>query len=127
MALPDYKNLGYKVTTRNVSYEQMVREAWGTEWGARDICYIFSNGATRLDTDTTKSGIYGIEIVEGLITEPLNPTYADMPIRIMTELGQMIGADNIGWVAMDENYITLNAYNSRDALGTETGAYLVYN
>jgi hypothetical protein len=85
-------NNGYKVTTRSVSYDQLVREAWGTDWGQRDVVYEFSNGATRLDTDNTKLGIYGITIVTGIIVEP-NP-YPDSPLRILTEAGQLIGIDS---------------------------------
>jgi hypothetical protein len=54
----DNSNLGYKVTSREISWSQMVHEEWGTEWGERDVVYEFSNGETRLDTDNTSSGIY---------------------------------------------------------------------
>ena len=84
-------NLGYRVTTRTISYEQQVRESWGTDWGLRDIVYEPTSSAPRLDTDTTKSGVYGIPILTGLIVEPL--IYADSPTRFMTELSQMIGID----------------------------------
>jgi len=54
----DHNNLGYKVTTRTISWEQLVHDAWGSEWNERDEVYDFGWGHTREDTDNTDNGIY---------------------------------------------------------------------
>jgi hypothetical protein len=92
----NYNNLGYKVTTRSVSFGQLAQEAWGAEWGKRDVVYQFSNGASRLDDDNTLNGIYGVPLLVGIVPSQ-SRLYDGLQLRIMTELGQMIGVDNPGY------------------------------
>ena len=37
----NYRNLGYKVTTRNMSWEQMCRDAEGSRWNLPTGAYFF--------------------------------------------------------------------------------------
>ena len=92
----NHNNLGYKVTTRSVSFGQLAQEAWGAEWGKRDVVYEFSNGASRLDDDNTLNGIYGVPLLVGIVPSQ-SRLYDGLQLRIMTELGQMIGIDNPGY------------------------------
>jgi hypothetical protein len=92
----NHNNLGHKVTTRSVSFGQLAQEAWGAEWGKRDVVYEFSNGASRLDDDNTLYGIYGVPLVTGIVLSQ-SRLYDGLQLRIMTELGQMIGVDNVGY------------------------------
>ena len=85
-------NLGHKVTSRTVNWGQKVREAWGEEWGERDTAYDLES-ADRHDTDNTKSGVYGIVVVTGILLQPQTDLHSDMPIRLMTETYNMIGID----------------------------------
>jgi hypothetical protein len=53
-------NLGYKVTTRQLDWNQMVRASWGSEFSAPDHgLYEFSNGRKFDSTDRGTTGIYG--------------------------------------------------------------------
>lgn len=51
-------SLGYPVTTRNFSWEEMVIQEWGEEWNKPDTAYVFSNGVKKDCTDQYQSGIY---------------------------------------------------------------------
>lgn len=51
-------NLGYKVSYRTFSWQELVVREWGTEWGRPDIAYEFSNGKTANSTDQYAQGIY---------------------------------------------------------------------
>lgn len=33
-----------KPFTREISFGGLVKQAWGDEWGKKDVCYEFSNG-----------------------------------------------------------------------------------
>ena len=60
MALP-YLNptLGKQVTTRTVSWKEMVIRMWGSEYSAPDHrIYEFSNGRSFDSTDRLTTGIY---------------------------------------------------------------------
>lgn len=53
-------NLGYKVTSREYSYLDLVMRSWGSEWAAPDHgIYEFSNGRKFDSTDRGNTGIYG--------------------------------------------------------------------
>ena len=86
----DPTNLGYRVTTRQVSYDQMVREQWGSDWGLRDVVYELTGG-DRLDNNNTSDGIYGIPLLTGFIIEPL--IYPDAYSVFTAETGQKICQD----------------------------------
>ena len=52
-------NLGARVVSRTISWQQLVMSAWGSEYYAPDHgSYEFSNGRKYDSTDTTNSGIY---------------------------------------------------------------------
>lgn len=56
---PNPNNLGYKVTSRNVSWRDQVVRAWGDQWAQPDHnVYQFSNGRTFDSTDQGTTGIY---------------------------------------------------------------------
>lgn len=70
-------NLGYKVTTRRLDWNQMVRASWGSEFSAPDHgVYEFSNGRMFDSTDRSRSGIYGVSGTNYLMIS--NPRYPDM-------------------------------------------------
>lgn len=55
MPLPDDQE--QRVRTRTLSWEEMVRKAWGKDWNKPDPAYEF-NGRVFESTDRTDSGIY---------------------------------------------------------------------
>ena len=85
--------LGNPVTTRIVSWQDQVLRAWGSEWAAPDHrIYVWSNDRAFDSTDLGKTGIYGVVVVDRLIIEPVNPTYADMyQPAILNETGGYLG------------------------------------
>ena len=71
-------NLGYKVNTRRLDWNQMVRASWGSEFSAPDHgVYEFSNGRMFDSTDRTRSGIYGVSGINYLMAG--DGHYPDMP------------------------------------------------
>ena len=74
------ENLGYKVTTRNYSWEAMVIAEWGDQWMQRVWNVKFSNGRKFVDTDNTKQGIYGVIVpMDRLLLDPVEAAqYFDM-------------------------------------------------
>lgn len=57
------KLLGGNVSTTTVSWDALVRRAWGSEFNAPDHgAYVFSGGRKFDSTDKTRSGIYGVEV-----------------------------------------------------------------
>lgn len=53
-------NLGYKVTTRTYSWNDLVQRAWGSEFNAPDHgIYEFSGGRKFDSTDKGSTGFYG--------------------------------------------------------------------
>jgi len=53
------KNLGPKVSTRNISWLDQVARVWGSEWRAPDHnIYQFSNNRNFDSTDLGSTGIY---------------------------------------------------------------------
>ena len=52
-------NLGNPVTTRSISWLDLVTRAWGSEWRAPDHdIYKFANGRGFDSTDQTTNGFY---------------------------------------------------------------------
>lgn len=52
-------NLGNSVSTRTISWMDLVTRAWGSEWRAPDHnIYKFSNGRGFDSTDQTDNGFY---------------------------------------------------------------------
>ncbi len=52
-------NLGYKVTTRDISWADLVRREWGSEFSAPDHgVYVFDGGRKFDSTDKSNTGIY---------------------------------------------------------------------
>jgi len=52
-------NLGYRVTTRQISFRDQVVRSWGDQWAAPDHkIYEFSNGRSFDSTDQGSTGIY---------------------------------------------------------------------
>lgn len=49
---------GKKVTTRSVSFQDLVVREWGAEWNKPDVAYQFSNGVTKDCTDQYQTGFY---------------------------------------------------------------------
>ena len=71
-------NLGYKVRTQKLDWDQMVRSSWGSEFSAPDHgVYEFSNGRMFDSTDRSKTGIYGISGINYLMVG--DGRYPDMP------------------------------------------------
>jgi len=71
-------NLGYKVTTRLLDLNQMVRRSWGSEFSAPDHgVYEFSNGRKFDSTDRGVTGIYGVSGINYLMVG--DGHYPDMP------------------------------------------------
>lgn len=59
MATIDPNNLGAPVSWRNISWEDLVRRAWGSEYSAPDHkVYQFSGGRDYDSTDLGSTGIY---------------------------------------------------------------------
>lgn len=58
------RNLGGRVTTRNISWMDLCMRAWGTEWAAPDHnVYEFSSGRRYDSTDRNNTGIYNGGII----------------------------------------------------------------
>ena len=70
-------NLGYKVSSRQLNWLQMVERAWGSEFNAPDHgIYEWSNGRKFDSTDKGTTGIYNDDFSLDLLQE--NPQYPDM-------------------------------------------------
>lgn len=55
----DLNNLGYKVVTRDINWQDMVIRSWGSEFRAPDHgAYKFSNNRCFDSTDKTDNGFY---------------------------------------------------------------------
>jgi hypothetical protein len=123
------KNLGYRVTLRNIDYGALVREQWGEEWNKRYVIQTWDNGRQWLDTDRDKTGVYGVQIVSGLSHDPMNLNSPNsdevMSMRIMNELFQGIGVDNPGFVPHVGIRLMLdNGQTGTSFLRIETGQFL---
>jgi hypothetical protein len=58
-SLAQLRNLGNKVVTRTISWQDMVMRAWGAEWNAPDRgIYEWSSGRKFDSTDRNDTGIY---------------------------------------------------------------------
>lgn len=63
-------NLGSKVTTQTVSSADLARRYWGSEFNAPDHgAYVFSGNRKFDSTDKSRSGLYGVEVTDGLLIE----------------------------------------------------------
>lgn len=70
-------NLGYKVVTRDISWDDLVRRSWGSEFSAADKgIYEFSNGRRFDSTDRGTTGIYGVSGINYLMVG--DEVYPDM-------------------------------------------------
>ena len=59
MATVALNNLGSKVVSRTILWEQLVQGMWGSEWKAPDPgVYEFSNGSKFDSTDQGDTGFY---------------------------------------------------------------------
>ncbi len=59
MSNTNNSNLGSKVTTRSISWRDIVIRAWGEDWRAPDRgAYEFSSGRKFDSTDNGTTGIY---------------------------------------------------------------------
>ena len=58
-----------KVSTRTFSWLDQCARVWGKEWNKPDRGYQFSNGRTFENTDRTRSGVYGVLIVNCILLE----------------------------------------------------------
>lgn len=54
--MPD--NNEQQVRFRTLSWEEMVKRAWGKEWNKPDVVYEFSNNRKFESTDSQDTGIY---------------------------------------------------------------------
>lgn len=73
-------NLGYKVTTKSIDWNQQVRSAWGAEFSAPDHgAYEFSNGRKFDSTDKGMTGIYAGDGVNYLMVG--DGRYSDITSR----------------------------------------------
>lgn len=83
------KNLGYKVSTRDISWNDLVQRSWGSEFHAPDHdVYKFSNNRSFDSTDKTDNGFYngGVEITSGLLIESASSRqYPDMYATVLTD------------------------------------------
>jgi hypothetical protein len=76
-----------------VSLLSLAQSAWGTEFNAPDHgAYCFSNGRKFDSTDRQRTGIYGVEVSDGLlINSDVARQYPDMyPGVILDESGNKI-------------------------------------
>ena len=81
-------NLGYKVTWRDYSEQQLVEDAWGTEFFAPDHgIYEFSNGRKFDSTDRGITGIYN-NLAQGFLYLQQAQWYAaDTPAYLLQQNG----------------------------------------
>lgn len=49
---------GKQVTSRDISWKDLVVRQWGAEWSKPDKVYRFSNGVEKDSTDMTNNGYY---------------------------------------------------------------------
>jgi hypothetical protein len=76
MAAVDPTNLGRRVVTRDTNWLDLCQRAWGPEFTAPDHgIYQFSNGARKDSTDKYLTGLYGVEVLDGLMVDD---DYPDM-------------------------------------------------
>ncbi len=74
-------NLGYKVVTRTIDWNQLCIRAWGSEFNAPDRgTYEFSYGRKFDSTDRGETGIYGISGINFLMVG--DGQYPDMPSNV---------------------------------------------
>ncbi len=86
MSAIDPTNLGYKVSSREVNWLQMVQRAWGADFTAPDPgMYEFSNGRLYESTDRGRSGLYGVDV-----TAPFEFDYAGRPTHFDVDTTLMV-------------------------------------
>ena len=81
------------MSSRQVSWLQLVQGAWGERWNAPDQAYQFSNGRRFDSTDRTNRGVYGVPILEDLLLEtPIVPLDMRQP-HLLQEDGGALGQE----------------------------------
>lgn len=110
MAIPNYNNLGGKVSTRLVSFADLAHRAWGAEWSAPDHgIYEFNDGRRKFDsTDRGKTGIYGVAVSDPLVLD--GHPYPDM--RVAVEVSPAPGFDTLNQIY---------PWGYHDEIGSEPG------
>jgi len=98
MAQPNknLSNLGSKVTTHAISFNDLATRAWGSEFRAPDHgVYEFSNGRKYDSTDMNASGLYNGGISDQNYLMVGNGQYPDMPSNnhMLQETGDKIIQD----------------------------------
>ena len=84
MAASNLSNLGNKVVTRTISWQDLAMRAWGSEFNAPDRgIYEFSNGRKYDSTDMNTTGIYFTDNDMGIMID--NHQYPDMPSYVLVE------------------------------------------
>ena len=85
-------NLGAKVVSRLINWQQMAMQAWGSEYNAPDHgVYEFSNGKKYDSTDMSQGGVYQPQFgINRLMLE--DSSYPDMPSnsRVLQDSGYQI-------------------------------------
>jgi hypothetical protein len=93
--------LGSKVSTRTITWEDLVVKSWGSEFRAPDHgIYRFSNGQLKDSTDKYKTGIYGITGDEVLLLD--GAQYPDMRGGLIAGVGTTPGSANEGFGSYQE-------------------------
>ena len=76
-AAVNQSNLGNKVVSRDISWQELAINAWGSEYRAPDHnMYVFSNMRGFDSTDLNAGGVYGVTDVNYLMLE--DSRYPDM-------------------------------------------------
>jgi len=81
-------NLGFKVTTRDVTILELAEQAWGAEFRAPDHgIYEWNNGRKFDSTDRGTSGLYN-KLASGFLYLQSSQWYApDLPAYLLQENG----------------------------------------
>lgn len=83
---PNLSNLGHRVSSRQLNWQQLVEQAWGAEYAAPDHgAYEFSNGRKFDSTDRGLTGLYGVEV-----TPPFEFDYAGAPTHYDVDTTLMV-------------------------------------
>jgi hypothetical protein len=85
MSSPNLTNLGHRVSTRQLNWQQLVEQAWGAEFTAPDHgAYEWSNGRKFDSTDRGLTGLYGVDVTPPWEFDEYNmPRVPDMDTTLM--------------------------------------------
>ena len=113
--------LGSKVSTRTITWEDLVVKAWGSEFRAPDHgIYRFSNGQLKDSTDKYKTGIYGVVGDQLLLADGTD--YPDMRDGFIAAVGQAAsGVARNGLGNYEEILLDPTGANSANGLGISGG------